>query len=88
MRHGATIDLVTDYGKKHEIINAREDDFEGSHFGADVKLLEEIENFYKGGSPIVSGDEGFEVNRMIAAAHSSADNGGRLILMKEIDNLK
>jgi predicted dehydrogenase len=83
-RHTGKIDIISDFGKNHEILDEREKSFAGSHFGADRRLIVELEKFYKGKASIVTGKDGFEAVRMAEAAHRSINSGGRLVYMKDV----
>lgn len=79
------IDLVTDYPRKsRRIIEAKSDDFETSHFGADRRLVEEIARHARGGESPVHGGHGLEATRMILAAMQSIDEGGRTVEMADL----
>jgi hypothetical protein len=75
-------------GEKTETIDAKDTEFGGSHFGADLELVHEMRRFFDGGSPIVSGRDGLEAGRMIFAAFESLDNKGRLVEMKGIPDAR
>ncbi|MBL4700930.1 MAG: Gfo/Idh/MocA family oxidoreductase [Phycisphaeraceae bacterium] len=83
-RHTAELDIVSHYGEFHEVINYKDDAFETSHFGADLKLIRDMRSFFDGESPIVSAQHGFESTRMVMATHQSIDNVGQTVLMKDI----
>ncbi len=84
-RHTGHIDIISEYGKKHEALDERETHFGSSHFGADRRLLSELENFYLGKAPVVSGREGLEAVRMVEATHRSASSGGKLVMLKDVN---
>jgi predicted dehydrogenase len=86
IRHTGKIDIVSDYGKNHEIMDERKENFEASHFGADYRLTIELDKFSKGKTPVVSGAEGLQVARVVEAVHRSVKEGGKLILMNDIEN--
>ena len=65
-RHTGVLDVVTDYGAKHEVIDCKKDDFGSSHFGADLELVRELRSFYDGAKPHVSARSGLEAARMIS----------------------
>jgi predicted dehydrogenase len=85
-RHTGTIDIVTDYGKRHEVIDQRETSFAGSHFGADENLILALGKFCRGETPAVTAIEGLLASRMVEAAHRSIRDGGKLIDMNEIED--
>ena len=84
-RHTGKIDMITDYGKNHEIFDERGENFNNSHFGADHRLISELEKFYFGKPPIVTGKGGLETVRMVDAVHRSINAGGNLINMKDVE---
>jgi predicted dehydrogenase len=86
-RHKGIIDIVSDYGNTHEILDCREQDFSSSHFGADYELIREIKRFYDGQPPVVSAKDGLEATRMINAAQKSMDENSRTVEMTEIPNV-
>jgi predicted dehydrogenase len=85
-RHSAKIDVVSDYGKKHEIIEEREDNFGTSHFGADDRFIIELDKFCKGSPAQVTAVEGLLASRMIEAAHRSIRNDGTVVFMSEVED--
>ncbi len=85
-RHTATIDIATDYGETHQVLDCREEGFGGSHFGADAALIQELRRFYDGAPPRVSAHAGLEATRMVMAALTSMDGGGVVIEMDDIPN--
>ncbi len=85
-RHSGMIDVVGDYGKYHKVLDEKEGDFSSSHFGADHKLIFELNKFYDGSAPVVTGRDGLEAARIVEASHRSINSGGNLILMKDIEN--
>jgi predicted dehydrogenase len=83
-RHTGILDIVTDYGGSHEIIDCKKDDFGSSHFGADLELVRELKTFYEGAPPLVSARNGLEAARMIDAGLRSIDAGGELVKMSDV----
>jgi predicted dehydrogenase len=83
-RHTGELDLVTDYGETHRVIDGRDAHFEGSHFGADVALIHELRRFCEGAPPTVSARAGLEATRLVMAALRSMDAGGETVAMDEI----
>lgn len=87
-RHRGILDVVSDYGKKHEEIDCRPAEFEtGGHFGADSELVRELRRFCAGSPPLVTSREGLEATRMISAALRSLDNGGETVRMEEVPDV-
>lgn len=75
-RHEAQLDVASDYGKKHEIIDCRDEDTKSSHFGADLELVREMRRWYDGALPLVSAKDGYQATRMsLSAVQSLTDNG-------------
>jgi predicted dehydrogenase len=83
-RHLGTIDLVTDYGRTHRVLDEKAETFGHSHFGADDNFVLELDRFCKGAQPSVTATEGLTASRMVEAAHRSIDSGGNLVLMDEV----
>ncbi|MFP4012174.1 MAG: Gfo/Idh/MocA family protein [Spirochaetaceae bacterium] len=78
-RNTGQIDLVTDYGGTHRIVDARGPHFDSSHFGADVELLHAIRRHHEGESPVADTLDGYESLRMVEATQRAVDGGGLLI---------
>jgi predicted dehydrogenase len=85
-RHTGTIDLVSNYGERREVITHRESGFDGSHFGADENLILALGEFCRGAEPTVDAIEGLLASRMVEAAHRSIREGGTLILMEGVED--
>jgi predicted dehydrogenase len=83
-RHTGSLDVVSDYGDTHQVVDCRDEDFGGSHFGADLALVRELRRFCDGAPPTVSAGEGLEATRMVMAALKSMDGGGMSIEMSDI----
>jgi hypothetical protein len=83
-RHTGQIDLVTDYGARHEQFDCRDADFHDTHFGADVALVRELRQFSLGAPPTVSARAGLEATRMVMGAFRSLDNGGIMVGLDEV----
>ena len=80
------IDLVSDFGKTHEVIYTRTEEFESSHYGADLELVRELEKFSNGKSPLTTAADGHESLRMIHATFESIENNGKTVdLRGELD---
>ena len=88
IRHGGVIDIVTDYGKRHEVMDERKDDFSSSHFGADDAFVIELDQFCKGGTPRATSKEGLLAARMTEAALRSMRADGQLVRMEEIEDVR
>lgn len=76
-RHSGTIDLVTDHGKRHDLLRAAGSDRSSSHFGADLELVRKMRAFCDGETPPVGVPEGVASLRLVAAAQKSLRAGGR-----------
>jgi len=83
-RTSAEIDLVADYGKRHEVIDCKGPEHNTSHYGADRQMVRDIRRFVDGGEPVVSVRDGYESTRMIMATHRSIDSGGDTVYMKDM----
>jgi predicted dehydrogenase len=83
-RHAGELDLVTDHGQTHQVLDCRGDDFEDSHFGADIALIRELRRFCDGVPPTVSARAGLEATRMVMASFRSMDAGGVTVDMAEV----
>ena len=83
-RHLGRINVLSDYGKRHEVLDKKPDRFENSHFGADHRLIEELDRFCKSGMSPVSAREGLGSARLVEASHRSVDAGGELVSMGDV----
>jgi predicted dehydrogenase len=84
VRHRGTIDVVTDYGSRHELLDERAEAFDSTHFGADDQFIRELDRFCKGARPAVTSAEGLLATRMVEAAHRSINGHGTCVNMEEI----
>ncbi len=50
-RHTGQLDIVTDYGAVHQVLDCRDENFSDTHFGADIALVKELRRFYDGAPP-------------------------------------
>lgn len=83
-RHTGTLDVVSNYGDHDRVMDCRDGDFGGSHFGADLAPIRELRRFCDGAPPTVSAGEGLEATRMVMAALASMDGGGVTVDMDDI----
>ena len=83
-RHDGRIDVYSEYGQKHDVLDAKPERFGLSHFGADHRLIEELDKFCKGGAPVVTGSDGLGSMRLVEASHRSINSGGELISMADV----
>ncbi len=65
------IEVLSNHGKDRILIDARNQDFSSSHFGADLELLREIDRFAKGETPKVKSIDGHRSLEMIHASLQS-----------------
>jgi predicted dehydrogenase len=72
------IELYSEHGKRHEIIDTKGDEFSSSHFGADLALVRDLKRFVDGEPPVATVEDGHESLRMVEAAQMSIDAGGEL----------
>lgn len=85
-RAEGTIDVIGEHGEHRELIDCRDDNFGGSHFGADAALVSELRRFADGAAPTVSASAGLEATRMVEAAFASMDNNGTQVEMMDLPN--
>ncbi|MFW6138363.1 MAG: Gfo/Idh/MocA family protein [Spirochaetota bacterium] len=87
-RHTGNLEIISDYGNSRQEVEVKDDQFTASHFGADHRLIMELEQFYKGSPPVVSGKEGVGAARIVEAAHRSIQYGGKPLVMKDIQDVE
>lgn len=85
-RATGSLDVLSDHGRTHTVIDCRPEQFEGTHFGADAALVEELRRFGDGAPPAVSARAGLEATRMVEAALTSMDTNGAQLQMTELPN--
>jgi hypothetical protein len=66
------------------VLDCRDENFQDSHFGADIALVEELRRFCEGAPPMVSARAGLEATRMVMASFRSMDAGGVTVDMAEV----
>ena len=76
------IDIATLDGSRNRTFSIRNDDFDGSHFGADKELIRALGRLCDGDAPAVSAAAGHESVLMVAAALESMDKNGKQIEME------
>jgi predicted dehydrogenase len=81
-RDTGEIDLISNYGMSHEVIDAKGPHFESSHFGADVELLSALRAHYHGTNPVAGTRDGYESLRMVEATQRAIDGGGGTISLR------
>lgn len=82
-RHRGNINIATTDGVGNRDIDCRDEDFGGSHFGADKELIRELRRFCEGEAPTASASEGLEATRMAMAALESMDQSGRQVAIED-----
>jgi predicted dehydrogenase len=83
-RHLGRIDIFSDYGARHEVLDKKPEGFRSSHFGADHRLITMLDRYCKNGASPVSAREGLGAARMVEASHRSVDSDGELIAMSDV----
>jgi predicted dehydrogenase len=83
-RHRGTIDVVTDHGSRHELLDERTEQSSPVLFGANDRFVRELDQFCKGAPPAVTTREGLLAARMVEAAHRSIARLGATVSMEEI----
>ena len=78
-RHAAQLDVVSEYGRKHEVIDCTDEETASSHFGADLELVREMRRWYDGATPIVSAADGYRATQMSLSAVRSVTQGGTVV---------
>jgi predicted dehydrogenase len=76
IRHSGELDVVSEYGARHELIDARDAHHDSTHFGADVRLVRELRRFAEGAAPLVGCREGHLASAAIFAALESIEAAG------------
>jgi len=83
-RHTGRIDLVAEYGHRHDVLDTAGAEASSSHFGADLELVREMRRFADGAPPAVSGRDALAATRMVMAAQRSIDERGRTVALDEM----
>lgn len=78
-RSTGEIKLYSEYGRRQERIDTRDNEFGSSHFGADRELVRALKQFVDGHAPVASAEDGHESLRLVTAAQLSIDAGGRVV---------
>ena len=78
-RDSGELDIISEYGAKHETVDARGPHFNSSHFGADIELLQTLRRHFEGEDPVAGTGDGYESLRMVEATQRAIENGGQLI---------
>jgi predicted dehydrogenase len=84
-RHLGRIDIIGEYGGHHEIRDEKPAGFGHSHFGADHRLILELDRFCQTGLSAVTAREGLGSSRLVEASHRSIASGGRLVFMNDLE---
>ena len=83
-RKSRAIDLITDFGARHEVLDYSTEAPSADHYGADIQLVHELAAFCRGASPQPTEREGLAAARIVEAAHRSIAAGGKIIDMATI----
>jgi len=75
-RHEGTVTLYTQWGEKSEIFECRGNNFDTSHFGADMDLIRMLKKFVNGENPTVKAFDGLKSLEMVLAAQKSIKMNG------------
>ncbi|WP_114011445.1 Gfo/Idh/MocA family protein [Cohaesibacter intestini] len=84
-RASGAIDLVSDYGRKREVIPMASPDRDSSHFGADKELVRSLRRLVDGDVPPVGVAQGVASLRLVTAAHKSLSSGGRTVNLETLE---
>jgi len=76
IRHSGELDVVSEYGEKSQVIDARDAHHDSTHFGADFRLVEELRRFADGAPPVVGCRAGHIASATVFAALESIEAGG------------
>jgi predicted dehydrogenase len=76
IRHSGELDVVSSYGQRSEVIDARDAHHQSTHFGADRRLVEEMRRFADGADPVVGCRAGHLASATVFAALESIETGG------------
>ena len=76
IRHSGELDIVSEYGEKNEVVDARDAHHDSTHFGADLRLVEELRRFADGAPPVVGCRAGHVASATVFAALESIEAGG------------
>jgi predicted dehydrogenase len=76
IRHSGALDVVSEYGRDCELIEARDAHHESTHFGADIRLVKELRSFADGAPPVVGCRAGHIASATVFAALESIAAGG------------
>jgi predicted dehydrogenase len=79
IRHTGELHVATDYGKKEELLDARDENHGSFHFGADARLVRELRRFADGAAPVVGCREGHTASAAVFAALESIESGGEAV---------
>jgi predicted dehydrogenase len=84
VRNSGKLDVVEEYGARHEEIDASDPHLDSSHNGADIGLLKDMRGFCEGCSPVAQSTDGHLSLRMVHAAETAIEQGGATISMSEV----
>jgi predicted dehydrogenase len=76
IRHSGELDVVSEYGERAERIDARDENHQTMHFGADIRLAKELRSFADGAPPVVGCRAGHIASATVFAALESIESDG------------
>ena len=86
-RHSGQIDLVSDHGNRHELLEVAAADNDSSHFGADLELVRTMRRFIGGETPPAGVRDGLASLQIVHAAQKSMAAQGRPVNPRTQDYL-
>jgi len=84
IRNSGQIDVVDQFGARHEVIDASDSHIDSSHNGADIALLKDIRGFCEGHMPVARSHDGHLSLRMVHSVQTAIERGGATIPMSEV----
>lgn len=88
IRETGMLDVVSERGLEHEVIDCKDERFYSSHFGADVELVRELRRFCDGAQPVATARDGLQATRMVEGALRSMDEGGVTVDMNTVPDAR
>jgi predicted dehydrogenase len=76
IRHSGALEVISEYGERSESIDARDTHHQSMHFGADIRLVNELRSFADGAPPVVGCRAGHIASATVFAALESIEAGG------------
>lgn len=83
-RSTGEIEIYSEQGRIHEVIDVKDDEFSSSHFGADLQLVRELDSFCAGQPPRACAQDGYESLRMIHGIYQSVSQNGTCVNAQDI----